>query len=57
MLDVITVVNNKNVSSHHPTHAAWRLITKWLLYWKFVDVHLGKPCFLVVLVLKVYLAL
>ena len=28
MLDIITLVNNKNISSHHPPHAAWRLITK-----------------------------
>jgi hypothetical protein len=29
MLDIITVVNNKNISSHPLPHAALRLITKW----------------------------
>jgi hypothetical protein len=28
MLDIIKVVNDNDVSSHHPSHAAWRLITK-----------------------------
>jgi hypothetical protein len=57
MLDMMTVVNNKIISTHHPPHATWRLITKWLLCWKCFKVHLHKPCFLVALVLKVLMAL